>query len=577
MAREIHYEVFRRLGSSGGWTLHDAVAGREAALRMAEELMAAEKATGVKVVKETYDPDTGEYLSLKIFEEGHTRLKMRPAEEDLPHALPCFKPEDFYSYHARSTLARLLHDFLARQKLTVTELIHRADALEKLEATGTIYQHAIQKIAVAHAASTSTPVQQIIKSLNELATRAMQRVYRDAHNGCFTALKPGEFAGFAKKMAAAADGAYWLNASIAQYLASSANWNDKLQRLLLLLREVPAEGAAHDLLVSSIDAYIAEVLGGAAALHELIGQSKCLGDALMALVDLFLGSAPAECDPDAPLAALSHNFALDGLPESRTAIASRITAELRSMKRLCPGALQDEMKVLRQIANKMVIAPEKYLSRDDLIAAFTLRSRRIVNHEAVSEHLAEAALPDEKLERLLRIEENIIGAENKRQLAAFALPIVGGAAFEDYFLSSKTAPLVRLRRLGELQARIRKSSFQETERQELSGRIDKIACEVEARARILMAIDTRVSSPVEKAIAVLALCSSSTFTEGKLSAKARAIILTQLGQPGFFKNYVSRMSAGPEKPDAEIAMCELIRSLQSAGISPETGLKAIAA
>ena len=45
--------------------------------------------------------------------------------------------------------------------------------LEKLEATGTLYQHAIQKIAVAQAASTTTPVQQIIKSLNELTTQAL--------------------------------------------------------------------------------------------------------------------------------------------------------------------------------------------------------------------------------------------------------------------------------------------------------------------------------------------------------------------------------------------------------------------
>jgi hypothetical protein len=71
------------------------------------------------------------------------------AAEDVSHALPCFKPDDLYSYHARSTMARLLGEYLARQKLTVTELMHSGDALEKLEATGAAYQHAIQKIAVA--------------------------------------------------------------------------------------------------------------------------------------------------------------------------------------------------------------------------------------------------------------------------------------------------------------------------------------------------------------------------------------------------------------------------------------------
>ena len=164
MAREIHYEVFRRVGAKGGWTLHEVVSTRDGAITMAQELMAAEKATGVKVVKETYNDDTGDYLTLKIFEEGHNQVKVEPAQEDAPHALPCFKPDDLYSYHARATMSRLLADYLSRNKITITELIHRADMLEKLEATGTVYQHAIQKVAVAQAASTTTPEQQIVKS-----------------------------------------------------------------------------------------------------------------------------------------------------------------------------------------------------------------------------------------------------------------------------------------------------------------------------------------------------------------------------------------------------------------------------
>ena len=92
------------------------------------------------------------------------------------------------------TMRRLLADFLARNKITITELIHRADMLEKLEATGTLYQHAIQKIAVAQAASATTPVQQIVKSLNELTTQAIQRVYRDQRKGLFPNPRADQFA-----------------------------------------------------------------------------------------------------------------------------------------------------------------------------------------------------------------------------------------------------------------------------------------------------------------------------------------------------------------------------------------------
>src|SRR5450631_2798259 len=124
MAREIHYEVFRRVGAKGGWTLHEVVSSRDVAVTMAQELMAGEKATGVKVVKETYNDETGDFLTLKIFEEGHNSVSVPVSAEDAPHALPCFKPDDLYSYHARSIIARLLLDFLARNKITVTELMH---------------------------------------------------------------------------------------------------------------------------------------------------------------------------------------------------------------------------------------------------------------------------------------------------------------------------------------------------------------------------------------------------------------------------------------------------------------------
>src|ERR1700743_758627 len=105
-------------------------------------------------------------------------------------------------------MARLLSDFLARNKITVTELIHRADMLEKLEATGTVYQHAIQKVAVAQAASTSANVQQIVKSLNELATQAIQRVYRDQRKGLFPNPHADQFAELATTLAPQGDAPY---------------------------------------------------------------------------------------------------------------------------------------------------------------------------------------------------------------------------------------------------------------------------------------------------------------------------------------------------------------------------------
>lgn len=577
MAQSIHYEIFSRQGAKGGWKMLDVRTERESALQFAAGLMAGEKATGVKVVKETYNEDTGDYLSLKIFEDGHNQMKTAPAQEDVPHALPCFKPEDLYSYHARATITRLISDFLSRNKITITELSHRADMLEKLEATGTLLQHAIQKVAVAQASSTTTPVAQIVKSLNELTTKSFHRVYRDARNKYFPAVEVGGFGALASKLADKADGLYVLNGAIAQHLRDAKGWDEKVFRLLALSEEAPAEGPGRVLLLSAIDSLIAEVLAGSAALHELIGKNDNLGQALMCLVQLFLGREPADAGERAGLIALTQHFAADDLPEARTAIANRILAEFKSAKRLCPNALDDEFKTLRQIANRVVLGIGKYLSHEDLIGAFTLRSRRLVTHETLGEYMAEAATPDEKLERLLFVEENIIGAENKRLLATFIMPVITGSSFEAHFSNAKIAVVMRLQRLAQLQARARRSGFQENQRQEMSDLLDKRASDLEARAKIFETLETRAGGALEKATAILKLCTSGVLTEGRLSTRARELVIGYLGRPGFLTSYIAQGSSGGATRDADAAMSELMATLGKAGITPETGLRNIAA
>ncbi|HEY0265827.1 MAG TPA: hypothetical protein VGC16_03690 [Rhizomicrobium sp.] len=576
MGREIHYEVFRRVGARGGWTLHEVVSVRENAIAMAQDLMAGDKATGVKVVKETYNDDTGDFLTLKIFEEGHNQVKIAPAQEDAPHALPCFRPDDLYSYHARTTMARLLGEFLARNRITITELIHRADMLEKLEATGTLYQHAIQKVAVAQAHSTSMPVQQIVKSLNELATKAIQRVYRDQRNGVFPDPGPEHIAPLAIKLADAPDSAYLFNGALAQYLKDARGWDEKVARLLQLMEIAPQDEVPRKLVLSAVDVILAEILGGSAALHELMGRSENLGQALNNLVTLFLGRTPEDGQRGRGLAALTQHFAQDDLPEARTAIASRIIAEFKSNKRLNPEFMVEELKTLRGIANRIVMGIGRYLSHEDLIAAFTLRSKRLVAQEALGQYIAEAPV-DEKLDRILFVEDNIIGAENKRQLASYIAPVLNSAAFESHFQNAKLPLLQRLQRLAQLQARVRRSGFVLETREEIAARLDGLAVQMEARGKLFESLEARTGSPVEKAQTLLKLVTGGILTEGALSARARELILGYLARPGFLAGYMAAQVCDGGPPDSEKLMGELMQTLEKAGITAETGLKSIAA
>jgi hypothetical protein len=575
MSNEVHYEIFSRQGAKGGWKMLDVRSDRDVAIEFAKSHMADERATGVKVVKETFNSETGDYLTLKIFEDGHNQYKSSPAQEEVPHALPCFKPDDLYSYHARATISRLIGEYLARNKLTLTELSHRADALEKLEATGTLVQHAIQKIAVAQASSTTMPVQQIVKSLNELVNKAFQRVYRDSRRNYFPSPKTSEFNALATKLCGEPDGAYVLNGAVAQYLRDAKGWDEKVLRLLNLTEQ--ADGVGRILLLSCVDTIIAEILSGAAALRELIGEKDTFGEELGSLVELFLGAEQVEAGERRGLIALTQHFAADDLPEARTAIAQRLMVEFKSIKRLCPASLSEEFRTLRKIADRLVRGVGKYLSHEDLVAAFTLRSKRMVTYETLRAHIEDATTPDETLNRLFSIEENIIGAENKRRLADFLVPIITALTFETHFQNPKLPILSRLQSLAGLQARALRSGFQDNQRQEIAGLLDGIAYEAESRAKLFETITANAHSPVDRATRLLKLCTGGYFTEGVLATKARELVVAQLSQPGFLTGYAAQLTQEGEKADAQTAMTELFSMLDKAGISAETGLRSIAA
>jgi hypothetical protein len=575
---QIHYEIFVRRGKGGGWALQEAIPNREDALARAKTMLELGQVAAARVVKETFQPDSGDYMSLKIFEQGDLTIKKTNKKtEDIENPVPCFKPDDLYSYHARVTLVRLIGDWLARQRLTVTELLHSAEALEKFEATGTTYQHAIQRIAVAQASDSNTPVAQIVKQLNELTTTAIHRVYKDERRGLFPSISAGQFAPLAKKLAGNAEGPYVLNGALAKYLASAKGWDEKLRRLLALMSEMPADGAERALLLGAIDALVAEMLTGNAALADLLGPNDDLGEALVNLVALFLGHGIAAAEGSgAGLNELSRYFAGDELPEARGALANRILSELRGIKRLKPSSLEAELKMLRRLANQLVLGQGKYPSNEDLIGAFNERSRRLVTHEPILQFLQDTKTPDERVERLLVVEENIIGAENKRMLATFILPILQANNFDEQIMGVGAPALNRLRRLADLQMRVLRSGFQDIQKNQIATALDASALRIETRVGVLAGLETRLANPVARAQAILKLQVAGAFTQGDLTMKARRMILALLGKPGFLNQYLAENPSVTEG-SREAAVAGLVAQLEKFGIAPEDGLKAIAA
>lgn len=475
MGRHIHYELFIRRGTARGWTLQDAIERRDEAIEAAKAQMATGFVTAVRVVKETFDDESNDFRSVVILEDGNTKkISVAREDEDAPNALPCFTPDDLYSVHARHTMSRLFADTLARWKLTITELIHRPDMLEKLEATGTLFQHAVQKIAIAQSSTNGVPIAQIIRALNELADRAIQRVYREQRAKRIVMCKDAaELVALADARAGQPEASLALGLAFAAYLAPAPSWLVKLDLALELIETPPKTDAGRALLMPLADAVVGEILNGSAALQELIGAMPDLGSALVAMSDLYLGRPP-QTEHSSGLARLSAFFGSDRLLDARTALGRRVLAEVRTHKRLAP-TVDAEMRLLRAITQRLVLGPPQLVPHEDIVSAITVRSRRLVQSDTIGELVKDARSPLEKIERMLMLEENVIGAENKRRIWDHIKPVLASPAFESALLDPKLGALERLSVAAKLQHRILRSSLAEAARGEGAAAIDGIA------------------------------------------------------------------------------------------------------
>lgn len=562
MADEVHYETFRQQQPKGSWVLEGVNAKRDDAIKLAEALVARRRAAGARVVKQAYDPKTSDFLSLTIFETGARSLALDPKAEDAPTARVCQAPEDFYTPEARSVVARLLSDYLARQRLTAGELMHRADALKQFEATDAAFQHAVQRIAVVQSAGSDTPVQDIIKRLNALVIAAMHQVYRDAEQGRFVEAGIDNIGELATSFAGAEDGSYLFNAALARYLKPAGSWDGKLSRLTAALDKAPASGDGRTLLCECVDAMIEEVVGSPAALAELLGGRDNMNAALQVLIELFLGHAAAGAQPG--VAALAAHFAKGALPRARRAVAQRILAELKSTRRLVPTSVLDEIKALRRIAARLMGGVGPFLDPEDLAAAFTLRGRRVVTRQALDQALDGAANPDEKLERLFFVLHNVIGAENKRALAAYLTPFLSGGSFEGHYLAAHPSPATVLKRLAEHQARVMRAGFSAEQCDDIASLFDRLAVQVENRSGYFKSAEAKSRDTVEKALFYLNLCRGAV-TQGRLAQRARKAALGHMKQPDFQASFAARLKRA--NPDAD-AKTELARLLDGTGIEP---------
>ncbi len=529
---DVHYELFVRRKVGAPWTLDMATEVRTTALQNAEEVLTSGRAVAVRVSKETLDPSTGEYKSIAIFTKGMVDGGKPKKEVENLDPL-CVQPADLYTAHARDRIGRLLEGWLARHNATPFELLHRPDLVEKLEASGTDLQHALQKIAIPEAEARGLSVHELIRTFQGLVERSVANLMKAFKKGALPNLDKEGFAKAAVRLAADPDRAFLLGAGIAASIAPATNWSDKIARLLDLADAAPTEPAARAVALQAIEQPLAEIIGSRAGMADLLGTADDLGSTLAAMTRL-TGGAQVEalvrvqaqvraCMPELSGTAkrLSEWLGGDHFAPVRASIAKRVLKELNGVRRLKPNDAEAEIEYLRALAMSLTAAAGRILPAEDIQAAFTTRSKTLLNGDFIEALLGHDRSAREEINILIRLAENVMGAVNKRQAARWLSANITAMRFEKEMRQGPDSPVSKLATLANLQRTVARSGLVREDYEPLCAKLGELGAQIEADSRLLTLL-IRASAPLTHRLALLIkLATGEAGPTGPVAEKAR--------------------------------------------------------
>jgi hypothetical protein len=532
-AADVHFEVSSRRKAGDSWALEMASEDRALAIANAEELMAEGRVVAVRVTKETLDPETREFRTVTILSLGAAETARKPKTREAVEPL-CVTPQDLYTIHARERIGQLLDGWLQRNGATPFELLHRPDLVERLEASGTDLQHAVQKLAIPEAQARGATVHELIRTFHALIQRGIERLLRDAKRGVLVDLSREGFAAAADRLARDPDRVYLLGAGVAGAIAEARDWTGKVDRLLDLADAAPASGPGRALAFATLEQPLAEILGAKPGLEDLLGKGMDLGGNLAAMtrlaasdaVDMLLKVEPSvakvmpELSPQA--ARLARWMAGEDFVELRTAFAKRILRELNGPRRLRPGDAAGEIDILRALAMSLTAAAGKLLALEDIQSAFSARSKMLLTGDFVDAYLGQGKTAKAETEALIWLTENVIGSANKRQAGRWLKAVIVSLRFEKEFVRSEETAAARLVALAALQRAAGRCGLVEEDYEPVRTRLGEIGGTIEAEARLTASLAKANAPAISRLTLLLKLACGESAPLGPAADRARA-------------------------------------------------------
>ena len=315
------------------------------------------------------------------------------------------------------------------------------------------------------------------------------------------------------------------------------------EALIAFLAAAPQVGRPRALACQVLQPPLAEMLGGAAPMSEILGVELDLGGQLAALVRLaarreveqmaaFDAELARVLPPlDGPAQALAEMLDTPAFDAVRVSVGARILAELNGPRRLRPESAEGEIAILRALAAVLTAAVGRLLQAHDVQAAFVERSKRLVAPDFVALYLADRGGAAAEARALVRLCENLTGPINRRLGARWLSATVDSLRFEKETRHGPDAPGARLAALAGLQRSVVAAALPDPEAAAILKRLGEAGGWVEEEAKMVSALAKSNAAILTRLAALMRMASGEAAPLGPAADRARAEAMRLVRRP----------------------------------------------
>jgi hypothetical protein len=344
----------------------------------------------------------------------------------------------------------------------------------------------------------------------------------------------------------------------------------KLERLLHWINESQDDGA-----VRRLDDFVADILGVASVVQDLLGEQPSLAAAVSKLLDIAFGqwqapsgvSRAAATDGTSDSIVQIARLVQEGrLPASSQVLVERVRVQLGGAKPLVRNDPDLEITSFRQILDRLMPDAALPVGGSDLVDALVQRKMRILNRGGAAGYRAAATWMATVMLDPLRKTRFLVALAQTPTARRFPDETVG--LIDDVFVNvesisdivkARVPPNEKMAGITQVWGEIRSSALPTEHVERICTRLDELLVQFVKSERILEKINDPSRPLRMRTMMLMKLCLPTSLPPGNASNLARAIIVGMLKRPNFEGEVVADIADPAEKARTQRDLFVLMR------------------